>query len=77
MKGVNVKTKSKKQSQKPRSKASPKRKRAVRPVETDREALEAQLSPQEEETYIAHLRAASERAANDVKNAIGELLDDE
>ena len=72
-----MKTKSKKQSQKPKSKASPKCKRAVRPVGMDREELEAQLSPQEEETYIAHLRAASERATNDVKNAMGELLDDE
>ena len=72
-----MKTKSKKQSTKPKSKPSPKPKRAARSVGANREELEAQLSPQEEETYIARLRAASERAANDVNNATGELFDDE
>ena len=72
-----MKTKSKKQSTKPKSKHLLKFKRPVRSVGADREELEAQLSPQEEETYIARMRAASERAANDVKNATGELLDDE
>jgi hypothetical protein len=76
-KGTNVKTKSEKQSTKPRSQHLIKLKRPVRSVGAHREELEAQLSPQEEGTYIARLRAASERAVNDVKNAMGELLDDE
>ena len=62
-----MKTKSEKESTKPKSKHLLKRKRAVRSVAADREELEAQLSPQEEETYIARLRAA----------AMGDLLDDE
>jgi len=72
-----VKTKSEKQSTKPKSKHLLKLKRAVCSVGADREEREAQLSPQEEETYIAQLRAPSERAANDVNNAMAELLDDE
>ena len=62
-----MKTKSEKQSTKPQSKHLLKLKRAVRSVRADREELEAQLSPQEEETYIARIRAAAK----------GELLDDE
>jgi len=62
-----VKSKSEEQSTKPKSKHLLKLKRAVRSVGADREELEAQLSPQEEETYIARLRAAAK----------GELLDDE
>ena len=72
-----MKTKSEKQSTKPQSKHLLKLKRAVCSVGADREELETQLSPQEEETYIARLRAAAERAENNVKNAMGELLDDE
>jgi len=62
-----VKTKSEKQSTKPKSKHLLKLKRPVRLVGADREELEAQLSPQEEETYMARLRAA----------AMGELVEDE
>ncbi|HEX4920242.1 MAG TPA: hypothetical protein VFV92_05825 [Candidatus Bathyarchaeia archaeon] len=62
-----MKGKSEKQSTKPKSKHLLKLERSVRSVEEDREELEAQLSPQEEETYIARLRAA----------AMGELVDDE
>jgi hypothetical protein len=79
-KGTNVKTKSKKQSKKPKSEPSPKHKRAThpsRPVGANREELEVQLSPQEEDTYMVRLRATSERAANDVRNATGESFDDE
>jgi hypothetical protein len=75
-KGTNVETKLKK----PKSKPSPKPKRERRPsraVEAHREELEAQLSPQEEETYMARLRAASERAANNVTDAAGESLEDD
>jgi hypothetical protein len=74
VKGTKVTTISKKQSKKPKSKLLSKPKRAAHP---DRKELEGQLSPQEEETYIARLRAASEHAGNDVKNAMGEWLDDE
>jgi len=62
-----VKIKSEKQSTKPKSKHLLKLERAVRSVGEDREELEAQLTPQEEETYIARLRAA----------AMGKLVDDE
>jgi hypothetical protein len=65
---------------KPKSKRSPKPKRAGRPsraVEAHREELKAQLSPQEEETYLARLRAASERAVNDVTNATCESQEDD
>ena len=57
-----MKTESKKQSTNPKSKHLLKLKRPFRSVGADREELEAQLSPQEEETYITRLRAASERA---------------
>jgi hypothetical protein len=62
-----VKTKSEKQSTKPKSKHLLKLKRAVCSGAPDRDELEAQLSPQEEEMCIARLRAT----------AMGELLDDE
>jgi hypothetical protein len=71
MKGTNVKQSKKR---------SPKHKRAAhptRPVGENRGEVEAQLSPQEEETYMVRLRATSECAANDVRNAMGELFDDE
>lgn len=62
-----MKIKSEKQSTKPKSKHLLKLERPVRSVGEDREELEAQLTPQEEETYIARLRAA----------AMGKLVDDE